>query len=97
MDLKFKNFSDKKLNKYVKNLSKKFKFDICKITRPHLDLNIQNNLKKYISNEFHGEMSWIENTFDRRKSPKSLWSEAKSAIVLGMNYGPKNNPIKKNI
>ena len=96
MDLKFKNFSDKKLNMYIKNLSKEFKFDICKITRPHLDINIQNNLKKYISNEFHGEMSWIENTFDRRKSPKSLWSEAKSAIVLGMNYGPKNNPINKN-
>ena len=45
-------------------------------------------------NEYHGEMSWIKETFERRKSPKSLWSEAKSAIVLGLNYGPESNPIE---
>ena len=97
MKFEFKNLRDKNLNIYIKNLSKDFNFDICRITKPILDSNIQNDLQKYISNEFHGEMSWIKNTFDRRKSPKSLWPNAKSAIVLGMNYGPKNNPLVKNL
>ena len=96
MKFEFKNLNDKNLNVYIKSLSKDFNFDICRITKPDLDTNIQNNLKKYMSNEFHGEMSWMENTFDRRKSPKSLWPDARSAIVLGMNYGPKQNPINKN-
>ena len=37
---------------------------------------------------------WIEDTFERRKSPLNLWPEAKSAIVLGLNYGPESNPIE---
>ena len=88
-------FLDKKLNEKIKILSKEFSFDVCKITKPNLDKKIQNNLKKYISNGYHGEMTWMENSFERRKSPHCLWQEAKTAIVLGVNYGPKYNPISK--
>ena len=41
-------------------------------------------------------MQWLEKTFERRKSPTSLWEEAKSAIVVGINYGPKVNPLTNN-
>ena len=43
-----------------------------------------------------GEMKWMEETFERRKSPLNLWSETKSAIVLGLNYGPESDPLEKN-
>ena len=51
---------EKNINEEIKNLSKEFFFDVCKITRPTLDKKIQNNLKKYISNDYHGEMSWMK-------------------------------------
>ncbi len=79
----------------IKNLSKEFAFDVCKITRPFLDKKVQDNLKKYISNSYHGEMNWLKDTFHRRKSPNFLWKDAKSLIILGVNYGPKTNPLKK--
>ncbi len=96
MKIKFTNFLDKKLNAYIKSLSSDFNFDVCRITGPNLEKNIQHNLKKYIDSDFHGEMDWIKDTIDKRKSPELLWSEVKSVIVLGMNYGPKSNPLIKN-
>jgi epoxyqueuosine reductase len=38
-------------------------------------------------------MDWLANTKDRRADPNNLWPEAKSVIVLGMNYGPDENPL----
>jgi epoxyqueuosine reductase len=40
----------------------------------------------------HGSMGWMEETAERRGSPVRLWPEARSAIMLGMNYGPDTDP-----
>ena len=84
-----------KLSKKIKLSSKKFSFDICRITDSNLDKIVQSNLKEYINLGYYGQMKWIRNTYDKRKSPKFLWEEAKSAIVLGMNYSPKSDPLLK--
>jgi len=39
-------------------------------------------------------MTWMETTLERRKSPIAMWDEAKTAIMLGMNYGPDSNPLE---
>ena len=85
-------FDEKKL---IQDLAKEFKFDICKITDINLPLNSDARLKEFIDLGFHGEMNWLANSYERRKSPLNLWGEAKSAIILGLNYGPKNNPLDK--
>ena len=63
------------------------------------DLNgFQFNTKKiqdFIKKDYHGEMNWLKDKIHIRKDPKNIWKEAKSAIILGMNYGPENNPIKE--
>jgi len=51
-------------------------------------------LNEYIKAGHHGSMVWLKETQDRRKHPQSLWPEAKTAIVLGMNYGPNTDPMK---
>lgn len=51
-------------------------------------------LKDYVANNFHGTMKWMEDTLERRTHPKALWSEARSAIILGMNYGPESDPLE---
>ncbi|WP_404934094.1 tRNA epoxyqueuosine(34) reductase QueG [Nitratireductor sp. L15S-10] len=42
----------------------------------------------------HGSMQWMEETADRRAHPRDLWPEARSVIMLGMNYGPDDNPLE---
>ena len=47
----------------------------------------------YIKRDHHGTMDWMPETAQRRSHPHNLWPEAKSAIVLGMNYGPDSDPL----
>ncbi|MDG2002269.1 MAG: tRNA epoxyqueuosine(34) reductase QueG [Novosphingobium sp.] len=41
----------------------------------------------------HGTMDWIEQRASHRRSPKALWPDAKSVIVLGMSYAPASDPM----
>ena len=50
-------------------------------------------LAEFIANHYHGSMSWMEETALRRSHPKNLWPEAKTALVLGFNYGPETDPL----
>jgi len=47
----------------------------------------------YIKRKHHGTMEWMPETAQRRSHPHNLWPAAKSAIVLGMNYGPDSDPL----
>jgi epoxyqueuosine reductase len=38
-------------------------------------------------------MGWLASTKERRADPHALWPGAKSVIVLGVNYGPDENPL----
>src|SRR5882757_5468097 len=49
-------------------------------------------LKDFVALGRHGTMGWIEDTLERRAAPRALWPDAKSAIVVGMNYGPERDP-----
>lgn len=50
-------------------------------------------LRHAIEAGHHGSMAWLAETQMRRSHPKNLWPEAKSAVVLGMNYGPETDPM----
>ncbi len=55
--------------------------------------NDEESLAEYLKFGHQGEMTWMAETFDRRKSPQGLWPEARSVIVLGLNYGPADDPM----
>ena len=41
----------------------------------------------------HGDMGWLaEHAPTRRGDPRALWPEARSVVVLGLNYGPEDDP-----
>jgi epoxyqueuosine reductase len=42
---------------------------------------------------WHGDMDWLADTAERRGSPRSLWPEARSVLMLGVNYGPDTDPM----
>ena len=74
--------------------SKECGFDIIKITKPKVDQKNKDYFDKFILENFHGEMDWLENKTERRKSPKKLWSDVESIIMLGINYGPDHDPLE---
>ena len=89
--------SKKKLEKNLKNSliekSKEFGFDVIKITKPNISKENKDYFDKFLFNNFHGEMDWLENKKERRKSPKKLWNDVESIIMLGVNYGPDHDPL----
>ena len=38
-------------------------------------------------------MGWMADTAERRGAPRSLWPEVRSVVMLGMNYGPEDDPL----
>jgi epoxyqueuosine reductase len=60
-----------------------------------LPLEISQNLTAYIEAGHHGDMGWLVETYERRSSPNAMWPQAKSAIVLAMNYGQGLDAFKR--
>lgn len=50
-------------------------------------------LDAFIADGFHGTMGWLPETAERRRSVDALWPEAEAVIVLGLNYGPNEDPL----
>ncbi len=44
-------------------------------------------LRRFLDQNYHGDMDWLATTAERRAAPKALWPEAQSAIVFAMSYG----------
>jgi len=65
-------------------------FDIVRFARAEAPPNAADALASFLGKERHGSMEWMEKNADRRADPKTLWPDAKTAIVLGVNYGPRN-------
>jgi epoxyqueuosine reductase len=41
----------------------------------------------------HGDMIWMAANAERRGNPRALWSDVRSIVMLGMNYGPDDDPL----
>ena len=50
-------------------------------------------LGAFLSEGHHGTMDWMAKNAERRADPATLWPEAKSVVVLGVNYGPDHDPL----
>ena len=68
-------------------------FDAVGIASPDLPRHVQSAYRQYIAAGRQGDMAWLAREPERRYSPRALWPEAASAIVLGMNYGPDEDPL----
>ena len=67
-------------------------FDVCRFTRIGAPWPASARLNEFLSADHHGEMAWMAQTARRRAHPHAMWPGAKSAIVLGVNYGPEQDP-----
>ncbi len=68
-------------------------FDACRIADARAPWRAGAGLDAYVRQGHHGTMDWMRSTKERRQHPTAMWAEARSAIVLGLNYGPARNPL----
>jgi len=47
----------------------------------------RDDLAEFLRRGYHGEMGWLADKQSRRGDPQVLWSEARTIVVLGLNYG----------
>jgi epoxyqueuosine reductase len=69
-------------------------FEIVGVTRTDSLGDAKHYFERFIAEGQHGEMDWLATTAARRTDPQVLWPEARSVIMLGLNYGPDEDPLK---
>jgi epoxyqueuosine reductase len=68
-------------------------FDAVRFTSADAVAGAGDALDQFLAEGRHGDMGWLANTAERRKSPQAVWPEARSVILLGLNYGRSVDPL----
>ncbi len=68
-------------------------FDAVGFAPATLRDDARRGLAEFLESGHHGDMGWLADRAEQRSSPDSLWPEAKSVIVVGLNYGPPRDPL----
>lgn len=68
-------------------------FDIVGFAAPDIGARAQQGLSDFVEKGWQGDMTWFAEKADRRSDPRVLWSDVRTVIVLGMNYGPDTPPL----
>jgi epoxyqueuosine reductase len=66
-------------------------FDAVGFAAAHLADGARAGLAEFLAHGYHGEMAWMAAHAERRGDPQALWHEAKTVVVLGMNYGNEDD------
>jgi len=67
-------------------------FDCCGVADPNAIPKAGERLKQFLDDGAHGTMDWLAANPDRRADPVVMWREVRSIIMLGVNYGPDDDP-----
>jgi epoxyqueuosine reductase len=69
-------------------------FDCVGVTDPDAIADVARHFRSFIDEGAHGDMDWLAAQPERRMDPRVLWSGVRSVIMLGVNYGPGDNPLE---
>ena len=79
----------KKYTQMIKTEASRLGFLSCGISKANFLEEEAPKLESWLKNNFHGEMKYMENHFDKRLDPRLLVDDAKSVISLSYNYYPE--------
>jgi epoxyqueuosine reductase len=68
-------------------------FDCIGVTDPGAIAQAGRYFLEFIASGGHGDMEWLAANPQRRSDPRGLWSGVRSVIMVGVNYGPEENPL----
>jgi epoxyqueuosine reductase len=79
---------------FIRGKAKAGGFDVCGFASARSAWAASARLREFIDLGRHGDMDWMATTVGRRSHPAHLWKDARSAVVVGMNYGPAADPLE---
>jgi epoxyqueuosine reductase len=68
-------------------------FDCVGVTEPDAIADAAKHFRTFLEAGAHGDMDWLAAHPERRADPRVLWPSVRSVIMLGVNYGPDENPL----
>jgi epoxyqueuosine reductase len=73
----------------IKAEAQRLSFMACGISEATFLETEARNLETWLKRDYHGEMTWMENHFDKRVDPRKLVDGAKSVVSVLLNYFPE--------
>jgi epoxyqueuosine reductase len=68
-------------------------FDCVGVTDPDATTDAARHFRAFLDAGAHGDMDWLAARPERRADPRMLWAGVRSVIMLGVNYGPDEDPL----
>jgi epoxyqueuosine reductase len=68
-------------------------FDCIGVADPAAIADAAKYFRSFLESGAHGDMDWLAASPERRIDPRVLWPDVRSVIMLGVNYGPDENPL----
>ncbi len=68
-------------------------FDCVGVTAPDAISRAAKYFREFLDTGAHGDMDWLARDPERRADPRGLWPDVRSVIMLGVNYGPDQDPL----
>jgi epoxyqueuosine reductase len=68
-------------------------FDAVGFAEANLGAATRADLTEFLARGYHGDMGWLAARARERGAPRELWPEAKSVVVVGLNYAPDGDPL----
>ncbi|HYJ59306.1 MAG TPA: tRNA epoxyqueuosine(34) reductase QueG [Methyloceanibacter sp.] len=81
------------LKQTIAREAKALGFDAVRFTTADAVGGAGEALEAFVAEGRNGDMAWLARTVERRRTPRSLWPEANSVILLGLNYGRGGDPL----
>jgi epoxyqueuosine reductase len=78
----------------IKEQAEALGFVACGIARADAAPETAARLDEWLASGAHGDMIWMEERAGQRGSPRLLWPEVRSVIMLGMSYAPAEDPLR---
>ncbi|HKA70448.1 MAG TPA: tRNA epoxyqueuosine(34) reductase QueG [Xanthobacteraceae bacterium] len=68
-------------------------FDRVGVVRPDAIPQAKERFTAFLDEGQHGDMDWLARAPERRADPRVLWPDVRAIIMLGLNYGPHDDPL----
>src|SRR6185312_15480084 len=87
------NLSPADLKHALASEAKSLGFDCIGVTAPDATGKAGEYFRAFLDAGGHGDMDWLAANPERRMDPRVLWPGVRSIVMLGVNYGPDENPL----
>lgn len=77
-----------KYTQFIKSKARELGFFYCGISKADFLETESKRLESWLKNDYQGNMSYMNNHFDKRLDPRLLVDDAKSVVSLLLNYYP---------